>query len=349
MSGACRGGRRSLPLEDGDGLAKDVPLGPVGGLADRLPQREPPHLLHLVVVLGDVTPRGPHQVEPHRLADPLALPLVEVRDRAEIPVDLGLEPGLLTDLPEGRVLGRLLVLDEPLRQAPGELAAARPPRGQRDVDGAIGAPKDNAPGRALRPSPHDRDPPPPPRSSREPLELRAPGELLEWAELLREPGELRESRDSAPLLGVEDERAILATFAPVAGTRSAPRSLRIAVASPPAKYRTCWSARALSATTRNPGGRPAGGMASARYSVSWEARAGLTSPISCARTEARTRSGSGSHSAETMAATGPRSVSKTTTLPTIWGGRSRTAAIRSADRSRPRTGSSSCLMSRPTR
>src|SRR6266511_1361580 len=307
MSGACRGGRRSLPLEDGDGLAKDVPLGPVGGLADRLPQREPPHLLHLVVVLGDVTPRGPHQVEPHRLADPLALPLVEVRDRAEIPVDLGLEPGLLTDLPEGRVLGRLLVLDEPLRQAPGELAAARPPRGQRDVDGAIGAPKDNAPGRALRPAPHDRDPPPPPRSSREPLELREPGELREsgellrepgelWesGELLREPGELRESRDSAPLLGVEDERAILATFAPVAGTRSAPRSLRIAVASPPAKYRTCWSARALSATTRNPGGRPAGGMASARYSVSWEARAGLTSPISCARTEARTRSGSGS-------------------------------------------------------
>src|SRR5207247_1875050 len=157
-----------------------------------------------------VSSGGSHQEEPHRLADPLALPLVEVRDRAEVPVDLGLEPGLLPDLPERGLLGLLVGLDESLRQAPGQLAAPGPPGGQRDVDGAVGAAEVIPPGRALGPGPHYPEPPPP----------------LRWRGVPPEP-------PRGPFPGGDGERAIRATFAPVAGTRSAPRNLRIAVASPP--------------------------------------------------------------------------------------------------------------------
>src|SRR3954470_10660258 len=140
-----------------------------------------------------------------------------------------------------------------------------------------------------------------------------------------------------------------ATLAPVARARSAPRSLTMAVASPAAKYRTSSRASAESATTRKPVGSPAGGTASDRYSERWEMRAGVARLISWARTAARTRSGSASHPLGTSAATGPRSVSKTRTLPTTSGGRPSTAAMRSADRNRSRTGSISCWTSRSTR
>src|SRR5438093_9495393 len=97
------------------GSPDHVPLARIARLLDRLVQREPPDLLHLVVVEGRVTSHCPHQEEDHLLADPLSLPDEPVGDLAERADDLGLQPGLFLDLSKGCLFGLLAALDHALR------------------------------------------------------------------------------------------------------------------------------------------------------------------------------------------------------------------------------------------
>src|SRR2546423_146241 len=72
--------------------ADDVAFARVAGPFHRLGQREPPDLLHLAIVLGDVPPERSHQVERDLLPDPLAVPHEPIGDVAQRAQDLSLQP-----------------------------------------------------------------------------------------------------------------------------------------------------------------------------------------------------------------------------------------------------------------
>src|SRR5712691_2816953 len=96
-----------------------VAFARIARFLDRLVQREPPDLLHLVVVEGCVSSHCPHQEEGHLLANALALPDEPVRDLTERAHDLGLQAGLFLNLSKGRLFGLLAALDHALGQPPG--------------------------------------------------------------------------------------------------------------------------------------------------------------------------------------------------------------------------------------
>src|SRR5438105_763250 len=133
----------------------DLALRPVVGHPDRLADGEEPHLLHLVVVQGDVAADGVHQEERDPLADPFAVPHVEVRRVAQRSPDLGDQPRLLLDLTERRRRRLLARFHQPLRQSPGEPAVPTASRRQRHLDlRAVGASKHDTPRRVLEPPFH---------------------------------------------------------------------------------------------------------------------------------------------------------------------------------------------------
>src|SRR5262245_5790181 len=111
-----------LPLgQRGRGAVERLALGPIARERQRLVEREPPDLLHLVIVEGDVAARGLHEEQVHDLAHPNAVPDVPVADGAQARADLRLQPGLLPDLADGGVGGILAGLHEPLGEAPREV------------------------------------------------------------------------------------------------------------------------------------------------------------------------------------------------------------------------------------
>jgi len=93
-----------------------------------------PLFLLLVVAVVHVAARMSHQEEVHRLADPYVLPHVHVLRVAEVGLDLRGQTRLLTDLTDRCVLLGFAFLDATFGQAPGELAASGPARGEDHVD-----------------------------------------------------------------------------------------------------------------------------------------------------------------------------------------------------------------------
>ena len=91
---------RGRSRESLDGALEDLTLALVRGRLDAAASGEPAHVLHLLVVVGDVAAGRPHEEEVHELADAHALPDVEVADVAEAVLDRGLQAGLLADLAE---------------------------------------------------------------------------------------------------------------------------------------------------------------------------------------------------------------------------------------------------------
>src|SRR5438105_4228721 len=131
--------------QDAGGLLQHLTLGPVRGPPQRVVEGEPPDVLHLVVVARDVAPCAAHEVEANRLADPYALPDIEIGDLAEVVLDLGLEAGLLPHLAHRGLRGILARLDLALGEPPRELPSPRPPGGERDLDAGALAPVDHPP------------------------------------------------------------------------------------------------------------------------------------------------------------------------------------------------------------
>src|SRR5438128_1400684 len=93
---------------------QDVPFARKCGPRSGLPQGDPLHVFHLVVVEGDVPTHGLHEEEDHALPHPGSLPHVPVRDVAERLPDLGHQPRLLAHLAHRGLLGLLAGFDQTL-------------------------------------------------------------------------------------------------------------------------------------------------------------------------------------------------------------------------------------------
>src|SRR5947208_6213372 len=146
-----------LPAPEGlGGFLHDLALRTVRGGLDGLLEREPADVLHLVVVSRHVASGGAHEEETDRLAHTHALPDVEVGDLSEVILDLRLQPGLLTDLAQRRVAGILAPFDEPLGQAPGQVALAGPAGGGGQLGAAALVAVDDASCGPFEPGVHRR-------------------------------------------------------------------------------------------------------------------------------------------------------------------------------------------------
>src|SRR5438105_4581282 len=106
---------RGVRLEQGRGLSDDALLAAVARHGGGSPRREPPDVLHLVVVLRDVPTQALHEEERDLLLDPGSLPHEPVGDVPQRLPDAGLQSGLLLDLPHRRVLGPFVLLHGALR------------------------------------------------------------------------------------------------------------------------------------------------------------------------------------------------------------------------------------------
>src|SRR5687767_13831575 len=119
----------------GESAIEDVAVGLEREHPSRLCDRDPPHLVVLVVVQGGVAADGLHEIEVDGLADALGarrepvLDLTERADRADV------ESGLLAHLAERGLLEGLLAVGRALREDPGAVGQAA---GQGDLE-AVGA------------------------------------------------------------------------------------------------------------------------------------------------------------------------------------------------------------------
>src|SRR2546428_13394351 len=132
--GVHRGRRAPASPKPVERPTDDIALPAIRGPLERPLDGEPADLLHLVVAVDGIATGGPHQEEVHGLPDPRVLPDVEVPSVTERFLDLGLDPRLLSDLSNRGVLEGLALLDAAPGQAPGELAATRPPGREADLD-----------------------------------------------------------------------------------------------------------------------------------------------------------------------------------------------------------------------
>src|SRR6202007_1826051 len=90
-----------------------------------LPEGDPPGLLDLMVVIGDIAGAVLEQVEADDLLDAAPLPLVGVGDLPQVVDQVGLDSGLLGDLAPGGLLRRLIPVEMALRQADHAPAVGR--------------------------------------------------------------------------------------------------------------------------------------------------------------------------------------------------------------------------------
>ena len=116
------------------GAPEHLALAPIGGALQGALEREPAHLLHLVVAVVGVATRASHQEEVHGLADAGVLPHVEVAGVAERGFDLGVVAGLLRTSRTAASSWRLAVLDPALGEPPREVATAGPAGGEHHLD-----------------------------------------------------------------------------------------------------------------------------------------------------------------------------------------------------------------------
>src|SRR5436309_5305585 len=120
------------PVQRLGGPADHLSLAGIRRRGQRLGEREPPDVLHLVVVQGRVSPHGLHQEKGHPLSDPLPAPHEPVGDLTERLDDLSLQPRLFLDLPNGGLDGILAGFHQPFRQTPGQVSLPGSAGGQHD-------------------------------------------------------------------------------------------------------------------------------------------------------------------------------------------------------------------------
>ena len=128
------------------GPGQDVPLG--GKAHDRLglTELEPAHLLELVVVVREVAAGDLHEEVLHGLVDAPAVAHEAVVDVADAAEDAHLEAGLLADLAQRRLLGRLVPVGRALRQRPGHAVPVATPSPEQELPLGADTTQDDATG-----------------------------------------------------------------------------------------------------------------------------------------------------------------------------------------------------------
>ncbi len=102
-----------------------------------------------MVPLRLVAALGLDEEEVHDLVDARALPYEPVGDLAQGRTDHPRPARLLADLPEGRVLECLPLLDQALGEAPNHVPGAGPAGRQEDLQPLLGPPEEDPAGRDL--------------------------------------------------------------------------------------------------------------------------------------------------------------------------------------------------------
>src|SRR5262245_13390120 len=113
-----------------------------------LVERDPPDRLELVVVPAQVAAGGIHQEVVDGLVDPGPALDEPVLDRVEGLVDPDVEPGLLADLAEGRLLAGLARVRRALGQGPGHDVAVTPAAANDELRRVPLVPNDDSAGRS---------------------------------------------------------------------------------------------------------------------------------------------------------------------------------------------------------
>src|SRR5437879_545847 len=119
-------------LNETYGFFQHLALVLVRQRAERVREQKPAHFLHFVIMVVRIPAEVFHQKQVHRLDDTAAIGLgVElIGDLAQLPEHLGVEPGLLANLPDGGLFEIFPLFNPTLRQGPRvPIGAGHPDQG----------------------------------------------------------------------------------------------------------------------------------------------------------------------------------------------------------------------------